>query len=106
MVARRNFAAVLLELDELQAAKEQLDAVSGLIESWSPANAWRTADIQNLKGAVASAEGRIDEARAFFEGTVTIIEASKGAESRYAQEARERLQRFEDLFESAKLETR
>ena len=54
------------------------------------ASTWRIADARNLLGAVLMAQDRLDEAGPLLSGTWEVIARQRGADSRYAREARER----------------
>ncbi len=94
--AQRHLAAVRLARGDAAEAERLLNEV---IEIRSQKEMdWRLADAQSLLGAALVAQDRLEEAEPLIRASYPIIREATIEESRYAREARERLENLERLL--------
>ena len=88
LIIRRNLAAALLALGRSEEAEIQIREVLDRSFAVLDPDHWRLADARSVLGRCLLAQGRNDEARPLLVESYPIIRRVKGADSRYAQEAR------------------
>ena len=87
----RNLAAVLIEIGELDTARALLDHAQPALRREKPPGDWEIAEIEGLLGGVMTAQGLYREAESCLIASYRTIEASRGPETIYTQQAIGRL---------------
>ena len=90
-VVQRNLAELWISTGRPQEAEMLLRELTARAQQWGPADRWRAADVRSLLGASLMAQGRWGEAEPLIEGAWQVIKEHRGAESRFARLAHERL---------------
>ena len=95
LIVSRHHAAALLALDHTTEAEQTArQIVEWSANAW-PVNHWRRADMLSLWGASLTTLGHLEQAEPLLREAIPIISRERGRDSRYAREAKDRLNLWE-----------
>jgi len=90
---RRNLAAVLLELGDLDEADKQIATARSMLRQ-----GWRVKDFESVAGAILAARRRFTDAEPLLLGSYTSLVVDQGLEKRNTLEALNRLIKLYDAW--------